>query len=84
MEIRHLVSLALQPRTSVLLAIISNVGALSPKQPPRLVGDASGRFSVYTTKDICSISDRISQRLGGRLHLYLALSTCDPIAEDAF
>lgn len=34
MEIRCLVSLALQPRTSVLLLIFLSAGSLSPKQPP--------------------------------------------------
>ncbi len=59
-----------------------------------VVGDASGRIRVYTTKDMWSngsqttsasiLSIRITVRLGGRLHLYLALSTCDLIAQDAF
>ncbi len=56
-----------------------------------LVGDASGHIGVYTTEDTLSnvsqttsansLSDRITMGLGGQ---YLALSTCDLIAQDAF
>lgn len=53
-----------------------------------------GRIGVCTTKDLLSnasqagkesgLNDWIMMRLGGRLPLYLALSTCDPMALDAF
>ncbi len=93
MEIRHPVSLALQPCASVFLSIFSSV-ALSPKQSPCpalmmyfpyvLVGDTSGRHSIYATKDMLpnasqitsasDLSDQITMCLGGRLHLYLLLN----------
>ncbi len=59
-----------------------------------LVWEASGHITVYTTKGMWSnasqttsasgLSDWITMCLDGCLHLYLALSTCDPIAQDTF
>ncbi len=36
------------------------------------------------TTSASDLSDRITMRLGDLLHFFLALSTCDPIAQDAF
>lgn len=53
-----------------------------------------GRITVFTKKDLWSnasqatkasgLNDQITVRHGGHLHLNLALSTCEPIAQDAF
>lgn len=55
-----------------------------------LVRDTSARVSVYTTKDVLKrIPDHIDKwsewtRLVSRLHLYLAMSTCDLTTQHAF
>ena len=86
MEIRYFVSLVIQPLTSVLSPRKKTCHALILYSPIKSFLETHQDALAFTLQkdmwsyvsQITSVSVLITMRLGGQLHLYLALSTCGP------